>query len=87
MSFKVYWTAAWADFDGQSKSYSRDFGQDEMTKALAFSESLRKLRREGAPISHVIMANENPDQVGEAGCASAPEDYTWRKRRGFGPNE
>lgn len=87
MTFKVYWTAAWHDFGGEERAYSQNFTQDKMAEALAFSEDLRKQRREGAPISFVIMSGENPNQVGEAGCATAGEDYNWRKRRGHGPNE
>lgn len=85
--FRVYWSAAWVDFGGEDKPYSRDFPQEQMPEALAFSEGLRKKRREGAPISFIIMSGENPNQVGEAGCATAGEDYNWRKRRGHGPNE
>ena len=87
MTFKVYWTAAWPEFDHCEKAYSQVYPQDQMTEALKHCENLRTQRRAGAPISHIIMCNENPDQVGEAGCTPAGEDYNWRKRRGFGPNE
>jgi hypothetical protein len=55
---------------------------DDLTVMLKFCESLRKARRDGAPISFITSVSENPDVVGESGAADVNEDYSWTKRRG-----
>lgn len=66
----------------------REFGVNELDKALKFCEELRRDRRAGAKISHITYVCEHPDQVGESGVASVVDgvlpdgtDYTWKKRR------
>lgn len=61
---------------------SRSFTPEQMTDALTYCEDLRTQRREqSAPISHVTMASENPNSVGQAGVAEVGPDYNWKKRR------
>ena len=73
--YKVYWTAA----DGSARS------EDYVEMVAALSEANR-LRNEGR--AYVVMASENPNQVGKMGVDSVEdghlpsgEAYTWKMRR------
>jgi hypothetical protein len=73
--YKVYWTAE----DGSARS--EDYV--EMTEALTRAN---RLRNEGR--AYVVMASENPNQVGRMGVDSVEdghlpsgEAYTWKMRR------
>lgn len=73
--YKVYWTA----LDGQA--CSEDF--IEMVEALTQANHLRNAGR-----AYVVMASENPNQVGKMGVDAvvdgklpSGEDYTWKMRR------
>lgn len=70
--------------DGDCKSIKGD----SMKEALANTERVRTQRRHGAKITHIIMAFEDTDMVGELGVDSivdgktpGGDDYTWKKRR------
>jgi len=76
--FMVYWSAV----DNECHTpHSALFESGHMIDALAFTESLRKRRREGEPLCFVTMCSENPDLVGEAGVDVVGPDYNWKKRR------
>ena len=73
--YKVYWTAA----DGSARS------EDYVEMMAALTEANR-LRNEGR--AYVVMASENPNQVGKMGVDSVEdghlpsgEAYTWKMRR------
>ena len=73
--YKVYWTAA----DGSARS------EDYVEMVAALTEANR-LRNEGR--AYVVMASENPNQVGKMGVDSVEdghfpggEAYTWKMRR------
>ena len=73
--YKVYWTAE----DGSARS--EDYV--EMVAALTEANRLRNIGR-----SYVVMASENPNQVGRMGVDSVEdghlpsgEAYTWKMRR------
>ena len=73
--YKVYWTAA----DGSARS------EDYVEMVAALTEANR-LRNEGR--AYVVMASENPNQVGrmgvdavEDGQLPSGEAYTWKMRR------
>jgi hypothetical protein len=73
--YKVYWTAE----DGSARS--EDYV--EMVAALTEANRLRNIGR-----SYVVMASENPNQVGKMGVDSVEnghlpsgEAYTWKMRR------
>lgn len=79
----------WYDADGEAielpelppKQTPRMHTMDNLSMALAFCESLRKARRQGAPYSAITMVSENPDSVGQAGVDVTGPDYDWKKRR------
>lgn len=76
--FKVYWTLV----NDQREKEHCAFETTLLTEALTFSENLRRQRREGAQISHIVMSSENPDSVGQQGVNDIlPEGYDWKKRR------
>jgi hypothetical protein len=73
--YKVYWTAE----DGSARS------EDYVEMVAALTEANR-LRNEGR--AYVVMASENPNQVGRMGVDSVEdghlpsgEAYTWKMRR------
>jgi hypothetical protein len=73
--YKVYWTAE----DGSARS------EDYVEMVAALTEANR-LRNEGR--AYVVMASENPNQVGKMGVDSVEnghlpsgEAYTWKMRR------
>jgi hypothetical protein len=73
--YRVYWTAA----DGSARS------EDYVEMVAALTEANR-LRNEGR--AYVVMASENPNQVGRMGVDSVEnghlpsgEAYTWKMRR------
>jgi hypothetical protein len=73
--YRVYWTAA----DGSARS------EDYVEMMAALTEANR-LRNEGR--AYVVMASENPNQVGKMGVDSVEdghlpsgEAYTWKMRR------
>lgn len=76
-TYKVYWTES-GKIDGT------DFNENEMPEALKYSEQLRTLQRDGADISHIVMACENTDMVGHQGVDVVKADYEWLKRRIIG---
>lgn len=76
--FMVYWTAV----DGARHTpHCQLFESGHMIDALAFTESLRKRRRDGEDLRFVTMCSENPDLVGEAGVDVVGPGYDWKKRR------
>jgi hypothetical protein len=76
--FVVYWLE-----QGTSTGTARfeRFAADEMTQALAFTETLRKQQAAGDDVSFVTLCSENPSSVGKAGASDPPADYAWKKRR------
>ena len=73
--YRVYWTAE----DGSARS------EDYVEMVAALTEANR-LRNEGR--AYVVMASENPNQVGKMGVDSVEnghlpsgEAYTWKMRR------
>jgi hypothetical protein len=73
--YRVYWTAE----DGSARS------EDYVEMVAALTEANR-LRNEGR--AYVVMASENPNQVGRMGVDSVEdghlpsgEAYTWKMRR------
>jgi len=76
--FMIYWTL---HVEGQQQAHSKEFLTTEMGEALKFSEDLRKKRRNGEQINHIVMSSENPNSVGEQGVADVGPDYSWKKRR------
>ena len=78
-SYVIYYTE-----DGTPKSLTAT----DLGAALKESENVRRLRREGANITHITMSSENSDMVEQQGVDSIVDgktpdgvDYTWRKRR------
>jgi hypothetical protein len=80
----VFWRQGVINSDGVvigAEAKFSEFGQNELTKALAHCEALRT-PAEGTFISHVCIQSELPDSVGKAGVSDKlPEDYSWYKRR------
>ncbi len=72
--FKVYWTES-------GVPQSADFDSAAMSAALSHCETLRARQRNGAPVSFVTMASENPDSVTKPGVDVTGPDYDWKKRR------
>jgi hypothetical protein len=73
--YKVYWTAP------NGTACSKDFV--EMVAALTEANRLRTIGR-----AYVVMASENPNQVGQMGVDSVEDGhlpngdaYTWKIRR------
>jgi hypothetical protein len=73
--YKVYWTAE----DGSARS-------EEYVEIVAALTEANRLRNEGR--AYVVMASENPNQVGKMGVDSVEnghlpsgEAYTWKMRR------
>lgn len=78
-SYIIYYTE-----DGTCKSQSTV----ELVAALAITAVLRVQKKEGRNITHITMASEDTDMVGEFGVDSiidgkTPDgvEYTWKKRR------
>lgn len=78
-SYIIYWTA-----ENEPQSVIRY----ELSEALKITEELRGFRRDGAPITHITMASENVDMVGEQGVDSIVNGltpsgfkYEWKKDR------
>lgn len=80
--YKVYWTRTVAEYSNikTDRIFSKDV--EELSDMLKFVESLRKERRNGAPITFITSVSENLNVVGEAGVADVSADYNWTKRRG-----
>jgi hypothetical protein len=76
--FKIYWTEIQ---ENEAIALFKDFTEDGLTDALQFAELLRKRRREGQDIRHVVLSSENPNSVGEPGVAAPSPCYSWKKRR------
>jgi len=77
--FVVYWLEA-----GQSSTstaHFERFADDQMTQALAFTETLRRKQAAGEDVGFVTLCSENPRSVGKAGASDPPADYAWKKRR------
>jgi hypothetical protein len=73
--YKVYWTE-------NDTLAAKEFGNDEMSAALQFSQELRNQQYKGEKqISFIVMAVENPDMVGKQGVDVTGPDYDWKKRR------
>jgi hypothetical protein len=81
--FVVYWLEQEANAAHNVPAAARfeRFAGDEMTEALAFTETLRKRQAAGEGVSFVTLCSENPASVGKAGASDPPADYAWRKRR------
>jgi hypothetical protein len=76
--FVVYW------IDSREKvkhPKCKEFELREMSKALEWMESLRKIQREVGGISHIVMSSENPNSVGLPGVDVTDASYNWKKRR------
>ncbi|WP_395012231.1 hypothetical protein [Undibacterium sp.] len=76
--FKIYWTELQ---ENEAKPLFKDFTEAGLIDALQFAELLRKRRREGQDIRHVVLSSENPNSVGEQGVAAPSPSYSWKKRR------
>jgi len=57
-----------------------------MDVALKFMEDMRKQRRNGLNVTHIVLSAENPNQVGQMGVDEIVDgknpdgsDYTWSK--------
>ncbi|MEM5369382.1 hypothetical protein V4C53_25595 [Paraburkholderia azotifigens] len=77
--FVVYWLEESSTPTGTAR-FER-FPDDQMTQALAFTETLRKKQAAGEDVSFVTLCSENPRSVGKAGASDPPADYAWKKRR------
>lgn len=65
----------------QDTPHYQQFDTSELTKALAFTETLRQRRKAGQKISFITMCSEHPDSVGEPGVSDKlPEGYDWTKQ-------
>lgn len=53
----------------------------DLSEVLRISEEMRKLRRDGYPVTHICSKSEYADQVGQDGVDVTGPDYDWRKRR------
>jgi hypothetical protein len=72
----------WSEMAGSKRTpHAREFSADELASALRFAETLRQRQHEGEAVGFVTLCSENPNSVGRAGVADAPEDYAWKKRR------
>lgn len=58
------------------------FPGTDISAALRYSQELRRLGEEGAPIAHVTLSTALPGNVTRAGVSDAADDYDWTKRRG-----
>ncbi|HYF58700.1 MAG TPA: hypothetical protein VEA81_07070 [Burkholderiaceae bacterium] len=72
--YRVFWMEA-------DEPRSEGFPGDALTRALAFAEAQRRRRREGEPVSFVVLASEDPHSIGESGVADPSPGYDWTKRR------
>lgn len=73
--YMVFWTE-----NGQVSC--REFGNDEMSKALEFTQTLRTAQYSGEhDIRYITMAVEDPNMVGKLGYDVTGPDYDWKKRR------
>ena len=82
MSIVVFWIDPNKIEYGDGSS-CQEFNDDELGKALSFTEELRK-----AKCRHVVISSELGSQVGGNGCSSVEDgklpdgsDYSWTKRR------
>jgi len=75
--FVVYWL----EQEEHAAACFERFADDQMTQALAFTETLRKKQAAGENVSFVTLCSENPASVGKAGASDPPADYAWKKRR------
>lgn len=70
----IYWTE-------NEKPQQKKFGSAEMSLALKFTESLRKIQREEGTVGFIGMVSENPDCTSKLGVDVTGPDYDWKKRR------
>ena len=75
----VYWLE-WPQPDAPLARHV-NFDAGSLAEALRLAENLRRRRREGEAISHVVIQSEMAESVGEAGVLDAPSDYAHYKRR------
>lgn len=75
----VYWTVTHED---GPESKSKPFTDEDLSAPLKFMEELRQEQYETGNIRFIVMASENPNNVGKPGVAAAGPDYDWTKRRG-----
>ncbi len=74
-SFAVFWIEA-------GRSRHELFILEDVREPLAWCEELRKLAKNGAPISHVCISSDVTSNVGEPGVSDKlPEGYNWTMRR------
>ncbi len=74
-SFTVFWLE-------EGKAQCEIFITNLANPALEFCEHLRKLAKEGAPITHVCISPDMVDNVGGLGVSDKlPDDYNWTMRR------
>jgi hypothetical protein len=78
--FVVYWLER-DEPDAPATARFEQFADDQMTQALAFTETLRRKQAAGEGVSFVTLCSENPASVGKAGASDPPAGYAWRKRR------
>jgi hypothetical protein len=82
MSIVVFWIDPNKIEYGDGSS-CQEFNDDELGKALSFTEELRK-----AKCRHVVISSELGSQVGGNGCTAVEDgklpdgsNYSWTKRR------
>jgi hypothetical protein len=78
--YTVYWTETTC-IDGINTDQCKMKQIETLTASLTECESLRRLRKAGAPLRAITMVSENPNSVGQAGVDVTNADYDWKKRR------
>jgi hypothetical protein len=74
-SFAVFWLEA-------GTTQCEIFVTNLSNPALEFCEHLRRLAKDGAPITHVCISPEMVDNAGQLGVSDKlPADYNWTMRR------
>lgn len=76
--YMIYWSELVSD---DMTPRSEVFNDDEMSKALAFSQELRTRKYAGEPLYFIVMSSEDPNCVGKQGYDVTGPDYDWKKRR------
>jgi hypothetical protein len=76
--FMVYWIDSHGELNNPK---CKEFELHEMSKALEWMESLRKIQRENGGVGHIVMSSENPNSVGLLGVDITDASYNWKKRR------
>lgn len=69
---RVYWSE---NQNANAKDY------EDLSLALAFTESLRKRQYDGEDVGFIVISTENPNCVGKRGVDVTDSTYDWKKRR------